>query len=544
MCRKSTGQLYTDSCRTGSLEMIGGVLLHAAKDSCRTGSLEIRIVIRPRGHNDSCRTGSLETVGMSLESLKKLLGEKAPDKVQIAADVDAAYKKQQAEAAGPALSEAGKGFADEIRKMSAGFVETYANLGLTNEQLKLNQMQLALEKLRKEEGSAAAVKAAEADIAKARAAMDATEAEKRSEAVWDKYREGQKWVQDYLGGLKQQVDALGKSKEQLIAMEMATKGASEQQIQLAQSAQGLIARYERQKEIDGTLNKLAEQQNALGKSNTELLAMQMAAKGATGAEIAKAQAMQGVIDKYREQEQVMATLSDLDKQVAQLGMSDMQRQLDDLRRKGADGGQLAHAEQQLRAIEAHRKAGEQQRQAASGQMQGAVGMLTAAGGLKTGADIIRESAITFDSASQRLAGMDLNKIDYSKMSDEELYSGKANVRFGAAAEERRRRESERGGMYGNARGVVDLSTETLASLRRLNPNASVDAVSNSMVPVSIKRRAGFPDETPAGQKAGETKPTQSFELVLKSDGGQQVRGTLLTTDNFPDYVKKLARDMG
>ena len=301
---------------------------------------------------------------------------------------------------------------------------------------------------------------------------------------------------------------------------------------------------ENQRAVENYLSGLEEQKNALGKSNTELLAMQMAAKGATGAEIAKAQAMQGVIDKYREQEQVMATLSDLDKQVAQLGMSDMQRQLDDLRRKGADGGQLAHAEQQLRAIEAHRKAGEQQRQAASGQMQGAVGMLTAAGGLKTGADIIRESAITFDSASQRLAGMDLNKIDYSKMSDEELYSGKANVRFGAAAEERRRRESERGGMYGNARGVVDLSTETLASLRRLNPNASVDAVSNSMVPVSIKRRAGFPDETPAGQKAGETKPTQSFELVLKSDGGQQVRGTLLTTDNFPDYVKKLARDMG
>ena len=476
----------------------------------------------------------ISPVGVSLSALRKLLGDESNEKqkVSVAAEVDAAYEKQQADARGDNISAAGKQLAEDIGKMSSGFIAVYTESQKTAEQLKLLEMETALEKLRKEEGSGAAVKAAEADIAKALAAYETAAADKRTLAVWQQHYEQQlassKAVQDYIGGLQGQMNALGKTKDQLIAMEMSALGASNEQIRLAQS-------------------------------------------------------VQGVISKYEKQQAVMATLADLDKQVAQMGMSDIERQLDELRRKGADDGQLAHAARQLRTLDEHRKAAEAQQRAASEQARGAAQTLGAGNSLQTGAEMIRDSAIALGGAAQKMG-----EIDYSKMSDAELYSGKIDVRFGAAAEERRRREMDRGGMYGNARGVVDLSPEALASLRRLNPGASVDAVANSILPVSIKRPAeqarsltetmgagqtldaaadtmmagavkfdeasqrfiaaatapGFAATAPVNQPAADVKPTQAFELTLKTEGGQQVRGTLLTTDNFPDYVKKLARDMG
>ncbi|EGY53150.1 phage tail length tape measure protein [Neisseria shayeganii 871] len=191
--------------------------------------------------------------------------------------------------------------------------------------------------------------------------------------------------------------AANRTKLNLSDLSEAAARAAEADYARATSAIETLKQMENQKAIDDTISKLYEQASALGKSESELMRMQLAARGASDAEIRKAQAIKGVIDRYREQEQVMASLADLDKQVAQLGMSDIERQLDDLRRRGATGEQLAHARRQLQALEDYRRAADRQRDAALMQSRGATDMMSAA-------QLMNDSAIRFNSA---LGGFEL-----------------------------------------------------------------------------------------------------------------------------------------
>lgn len=105
-------------------------------------------------------------------------------------------------------------------------------------------------------------------------------------------------------------------------------------------------------EVESSLNDLAQQIAQLGKSETEISQMQLAAKGATDAELKKVAAMQETIRQYEKQSSVMKTLDDLKSEFDRIGKSAAQIKLDDLRKNGATESQIAQARNLLNAIAA------------------------------------------------------------------------------------------------------------------------------------------------------------------------------------------------
>lgn len=177
----------------------------------------------------------------------------------------------------------------------------------------------------------------------------------------------------------------GKSNEQLRiqAMEaelnaLATKGATAQTMALAaaevERAKASYATVEQMKledeerkksaqmaaqnrqYIDQTIAGLDRQIQTLAMSTEQLTAFDLAAAGATKAEIAKTSAMQSVIDAYQRQQAVMADLEGLDKQIARLGKSEIEVKLMDLRDKGANQQQLDYARKQLEYLQQYKTA--------------------------------------------------------------------------------------------------------------------------------------------------------------------------------------------
>lgn len=336
-----------------------------------------------------------------------------------------------------ALAAAGKSLSEldaAIDETVAKYREQAEAVGSSNNQLTIQRLEaqreaamakhraeidkmVGLSEEQKRDKLAATLDSYNAKIEEARAAMDKLArheaAEKLSGAI-------SKTADEY----ERQAAVFGKTAHEVALMDLhanraalnlqdlsqSAAQAAEADYHRAKTAIEMMQKLENQQAIDNTLAKLEEQALALGKSESELLRLSLAAKGATDGEIRKAQAMQGVIDQYRKQEQVMSSLADLDKQVAQLGMSEIERQLDDLRRKGATGEQLAHARRQLESLAEHKRAADGQRNAALLQNRGAADMLSAGGSMKTAAQMLQEGAIKFDGAAGRF-GVDQSKTE-------------------------------------------------------------------------------------------------------------------------------------
>ncbi|AUZ06359.2 putative tape measure domain of caudovirus [Vitreoscilla sp. C1] len=179
---------------------------------------------------------------------------------------------------------------DAIKKVSDEFALMHANLGLSNEELKLAAVQQNLANLAAKGASAETMRAAELNAQ----LMDRHYIEMQTKKQLNELREAEarlleqnhKFVADELGKREQQIWQLGKTTEQLTAMSLAAKGATEAEQRKAMAMDRLISEYERQRNAMQTLEDMNKEIARLGKSDTEVKLMDLKDKGATAEQLA------------------------------------------------------------------------------------------------------------------------------------------------------------------------------------------------------------------------------------------------------------------
>lgn len=169
------------------------------------------------------------------------------------------------------------------------------------------------------------------------------------------------------------------SKQQIALETMARKGATREQLAAAQAqindTQKLYAhsqaletekknREENSNYINDLQTKAAELKAELTGGQNGLIAFKLGLTNATTEQIKLAQAANEVTESYQRQKEVLGTLDSLKDQVAKLGLSDKQKQLYDLQKKGATQDQLNQAQQYLDQIDKFGRAQELTKQAA------------------------------------------------------------------------------------------------------------------------------------------------------------------------------------
>ena len=169
------------------------------------------------------------------------------------------------------------------------------------------------------------------------------------------------------------------SKQHIALETMARKGATREQLAAAQAqindTQKLYAhsqaletekknREENSNYIKDLQTKAAELKAELTGGQNGLIAYKLSLTNATAEQIKLAQAANAVTESYQRQKEVMGTLESLKDQVAKLGLSDKQKQLYDLQKKGATQDQLNQARQYLDQIDKFGRAQELTKKAA------------------------------------------------------------------------------------------------------------------------------------------------------------------------------------
>lgn len=188
----------------------------------------------------------------------------------------------------------------------------------------------------------------------------------------------------------------------LLAYQLAQKDATDAQIEqalaTAKVAEQLKRQEQNQKTITDLQNRAAEMAAELQGGTNGLIAFQMASNHATEQQIRQAQAANGVIEQYKRQQEVMQTLEGLEDTVAKLGMSDSQKQLYDLSKKGASPAELARAQALLAQIDGFKQAQEATQAASRELSKGSRDSSDAARKLSGAADKLKGSDDALDTA--------------------------------------------------------------------------------------------------------------------------------------------------
>lgn len=282
------------------------------------------------------------------------------------------------------LSKEGTRLAESIKKNVEELEKERAQIGRTREEMRLLEMQAALSKLRNEQGSSAAVKAAEADIAKAKSAIEAIEVERK---VADEKKRNQDFVNNTVKSL-----------------------------------------------AEAEANARAE----FGKSENEIVRMRLAAAGASSKQLELARASQGVIDKYRQQQAVMATLNDLRYQAKTAGMDERERTLYDLKQKGASSKDLAEAGNLLNEKKSREDAARMQQEAARSSYDSSQRNMSAADTYRNSSNDIRSAGDKMLTAADSMQNMSVRERNLMEV--DQIY-------------QRNKQPLEMGGRFGTEKGI-------------------------------------------------------------------------------------------
>lgn len=215
------------------------------------------------------------------------------------------------------------GLQDSIHKISLKYKEQEQTIGKTTEELELLRLSVARENILQKQ---------RIQLEQAHKDMPAPQ---RNRLIEESLAKTTKSLDDEIAQVKQS----------MANAKAATDAKAEADKRAAQAAQ-----Y--RNEIEGSLKDFAEKVAQLGKSESEITQMQLAAKGATDAELKKVAAMQEVVRQYEKQASVMKSLEDLRDQLDRIGKTSAQIKLDDLRKNGASESQIAEAAALLNAIAA------------------------------------------------------------------------------------------------------------------------------------------------------------------------------------------------
>ena len=192
---------------------------------------------------------------------------------------------------------------EDIKKVSAEFVQMQENLGRTNEEIKIHEMRKQLETLSSQKNNQALVESAKKNIESAEAAYKAKlafeENTKTQEEQKRKAEENAKFVTDEISKRETLIAQLGKSKEQITALELSAKGASSAQIKQVKAMESVIGEYEKQKSVMQTLEGYQKEVARLGLSDTESKLLDLKEAGATEQQLSLAKMQLGAIEEFK-----------------------------------------------------------------------------------------------------------------------------------------------------------------------------------------------------------------------------------------------------
>lgn len=262
-----------------------------------------------------------------------------------------------------------------LNKISESAKKLVDNFGKTQEQLTLENAQQLMNQLGVKTKNDQALKAASETYQKIINNLNQLEVNKLSDSINQAHDSIAETVKNF--GKSSSEIALSK---QHIALEtMARKGATREQLAAAQAqindTQKLYAhsqaletekknREQNSNYIKDLQTKAAELKAELTGGQNGLIAYKLSLTNATAEQIKLAQAANAVTESYQRQKEVMGTLESLKDQVAKLGLSDKQKQLYDLQKKGATQDQLNQARQYLDQIDKFGRAQELTKKAA------------------------------------------------------------------------------------------------------------------------------------------------------------------------------------
>ncbi len=193
--------------------------------------------------------------------------------------------------------------AKEIEKSTAEFEKLRQNLGLSSEQIKINEMRTLAESLAREKNGKALQASAQKNIESAEAAYKAKlafeENAKAQEEQKRKAEENAKFVTDEISKRETLIAQLGKTKEQITALELAAKGASSAQIKQVNAMESVIGEYEKQKSVMQTLDGYQKEVARLGLSDTESKLLDLKEAGATEQQLSLAKMQLGAIEEFK-----------------------------------------------------------------------------------------------------------------------------------------------------------------------------------------------------------------------------------------------------